>query len=224
MLLFLALVATDPYAAPAVPDPELAQLRGGFRLPGGIDVAMTIDTQTAINGAVVLRTVFRAEGAMPSLTVYTPRAGETVAASPHAAGAAGAAGASMPVVTYDRQGGIQVSAAGAAPGVTLTGSGALPAIQDGLEAVTDTVATDAGTVAQRAQGALRVVELTGNDLSVSHIAGGAFGSAIAKAGNDRVIDTQTSVSIDLANAGPDVLGSSMLRAQDITADALRGRF
>lgn len=223
-MLLAALVAADPFAQAAVPDPELAELRGGFRLPGGIDVAMTIDTQTAIDGAVVLRTVFRADGGQPSLSVYTPREGEAVAAGPRGTPVAGTP--PTPVVTYDRQGGIQVSTAGgAAPGVSL-GGGAGP-IQPGLEIVSPTdagIATDAGTVAERTQGALRVVELTGKDLSIAHIAGGAFGSAIANAGNDRVIDTETRVSIDLAGAGPDVIGSSMLRAQDITADALRGRF
>ena len=44
--------------------PTLAQQRGGIRLPGGIDVSLSIDTVTALDGSVVLQTVTRiAEGA-----------------------------------------------------------------------------------------------------------------------------------------------------------------
>ncbi|MGJ3626986.1 hypothetical protein AB5I41_08885 [Sphingomonas sp. MMS24-JH45] len=84
-------------------------------------------------------------------------------------------------------------------------------------------ATAAGSVSERTQGALRLVELTGSDIAVTHIAGGAFGAAIANMGSDRTIDTQTSVAIDLSGAGPDVIGSAMLRVQDVATQALAGR-
>ena len=54
-------------------DAELARQRGGFRLPNGVDVALTVQTQTAVDGAVVLRTVFRADQGAPTLTVFTPK-------------------------------------------------------------------------------------------------------------------------------------------------------
>ena len=38
-------------AASAVPDDVLAQQRGGIRLPGGIDVSLSIDTVTALDGS-----------------------------------------------------------------------------------------------------------------------------------------------------------------------------
>lgn len=217
-LLLLLPLAAGPFAVVPLADDELAGHRGGFRLPGGIDVAMTIDTQTAVDGAVVLRTVFRADQGTPTLTTYVPRAGETVAGTP--AAVARPAGA-MPVISYDRQHGIQVTGGIPAPGVSLSARpGAIPA---GLETVTGDATTAGGTVSERAQGALRLVELTGADLSVTHIAGGAFGAAIANMGNDRTIDTQTSVAIDLSGAGPDVLGSAMLRVQDVATQALTGR-
>ena len=127
----------------------------------------------------------------------------------------------MPTISYDRQSGIQVIGGVAAPGVALGGRpGAIPA---GLEAVSGGAATAAGQVSERTQGALRLVELTGADLSVTHIAGGAFGAAIANMGSDRTIDTQTSVAIDLSGAGPDVLGSAMLRAEDLASQVVAGR-
>ncbi len=215
-LLLLALVA-GPFAAAPLADEELAGHRGGFSLPGGIDVAMTIDTETAVDGAVVLRTVFRADQGTPTLTAYVPRAGETVAGAPVRT----AGGTTAPTVSYDRQNGIQVTAGVATPSVSLTSRpGAIPA---GLEAVNGGATTAAGTVSERTEGALRLVELTGADLSVTHIAGGAFGAAIANMGSDRTIDTQTSVAIDLTGAGPDAVGSSMLRVQDVAAQALAGR-
>ncbi|MEH3048200.1 hypothetical protein [Sphingomonas adhaesiva] len=222
VILLLLTLAAAPFAGVPLADEELAAHRGGFRLPGGVDVAMTIDTQTAVDGAVVLRTVFRADQGTPTLTTWVPRAGETVAAAP--AGAA-APVRTAPTISYDRQNGIQVTggvSAGSAPAglVLATRPGAIPA---GLEQASGGAATAAGQVSERTQGALRLVELTGGDLSVTHIAGGAFGAAIANMGNDRVIETQTSVAIDLSHTGPDVIGSAMLRAQDITAQALAGR-
>jgi hypothetical protein len=132
-----------------------------------------------------------------------------------------AGGTTAPTVSYDRQNGIQVTGGVTTPGVSLNGApGAIPA---GLEQVSGGAATAAGDVSERTQGALRLVELTGADLSVTHIAGGAFGAAIANMGSNRTIDTQTSVAIDLTGAGPDVVGSSMLRVQDVAMQALVGR-
>jgi len=220
LLLALAAVQGDPFAAPALPDPDLAAQRGGFRLPNGIDVAMTVQTQTSVNGAIVLRTVFTADQGTPTLTVYAPKPGTTVAAAPSTpAAATGTAGA--PTITYDGRNGIQVTPGSAAPGISVaagaaSAGGAVPA---GLEQVGATATTDAGTISQQVQGGLRTVALRGSDLSITHIAGDAFGSAIANSGNDRAIDTSTSVSIDLGNAGPDILGSAMLRVQDVAVEA-----
>ena len=216
ILLLLALAA-GPFAAVPIADEELAGHRGGFALPGGIDVAMTIDTQTAVDGVVVLRTIFRAEQGTPTLTTYVPRPGETVATAPVRV----AGGTTAPTISYDRQNGIQVTGGVTTPGVSLNGApGAIPA---GLEQVSGGAATASGDVTERTQGALRLVELTGADLSVTHIAGVAFGAAIANMGSNRTIDTQTSVAIDLTGAGPDVVGSSMLRVQDVAMQALVGR-
>ncbi len=101
MIAVLLLLAAAPaqYEAPAVPDPELAEQRGGFRLPSGIDVAITVQTQTAVNGAVVLASVFRADQGAPTVTAYAPKPGETVAAAPPATSAEAAARA--PSITYD---------------------------------------------------------------------------------------------------------------------------
>ncbi|KQU53146.1 hypothetical protein ASG67_09990 [Sphingomonas sp. Leaf339] len=228
ILILLLSMQAAPDAAPLAPLPDplpnevLAAQRGGFRLPSGIDVALTVQTQTAINGAVVLRSVFQADHGTPTLTVYAPRSGETVAAGGGNAGASG--DPAMPVVTYDSRNGIQISASGGTPAVSLTLSGGAAPVAAGLVPVTgEGVVTDNGTVSQSTRGALQVAELRAADLTITHLAGSAFGTAIANAGNDRAIDTSTAIGIDLHNAGPDVLGSSMLRVQDVAINAMQFR-
>ena len=213
----------------ALTDAELARQRGGFRLPNGIDVAMTVQTQSAVDGLVVLKTVFRADQGQPALTVLAPRPGQQVAAPLPATTTASSAN-SGPNVTYDSRNGIQISSGGGGPAVTLSAAGMaatpLAGTADGLTAIDvgpGGVATDAGVVSAATQGAIRSVELTAKDLSITHFAGSAFGSAIANSGSDRTIDTQTAVTIDLANAGPDVLGSALLRVDSIATDALASR-
>lgn len=210
-----------PVEGRALPDHELAAQRGGFRLPSGIDVALTVQTQTAIDGAVVLRTVFRADQGAPTLTVSTPRAGEVVVAQPSAAPTS--TGATAMVISYDPRSGIQATPGASVPAVSVT-SGAVrtaAAAAEGLQAVDASgtgVTTDAGVVTAARTGGIDTVQLKAADLTVIHLAGSAFGSAIANSGNDRAIDTQTTISIDLSNVGADVTGAidaAMVRVQDL---------
>lgn len=206
-----------------VPDATLAQQRGGFQLPNGLDIALTVQTQTAVNGAVVLRTVFQAAQGTPTLTVYAPRNGETVASAPAGQQANGSNAASVPVVTYDPRAGIQVMPRAGGPAIALGhGATAATGAQAGLEQIAGGV-TDNGVVTQAATGGVRTVELAARDLTITHLAGNAFGSAIANSGSDRTIDTQTSVAIDLGQAGPDVIGSTMLRVGEIAGAAVASR-
>ena len=214
LVLAQAAVSAAPFDTPPVADTELAELRGGFHLPNGIDVALTVQTDTAVDGALVLRTVFRADQGTPTLVSYVPRAGETVAVTRTGQGVAAT---TAPTISYDARGGIQVM-----PGVnTVTAAiasakAALATIPDGLRDAGDSVARDTA-------GGVKTVTLAGTDLSITHFAGNAFGSAIANTGSDRTIDTQTSVTIDLGGAGPDVIGSAMLRVEAVALDALRMR-
>jgi len=223
LVLFLLLLAQDvPLAAVSVPDAELATQRGGFTLPNGIDVALTVQTQTAINGAVVLRSVFRADQGAPTLTVYAPKTGETVAAD-RVTTVGGSAG--MPTVTYDGRGGLQVTPAAGGPGIAIAAGAATGVVPAGLAvlAAGGSVATDNGTVSQTATGGLQTAELRAADLSITHLAGTAFGSAIANSGSDRTIDTQTSVGLDLRNVDSTVLASAMLRVEDVATAAMLNR-
>lgn len=222
LLIALAAAAQGnaPLAAPALPDVVLAEQRGGFRLPSGIDVAITVQTQTVVDGAIVLRTVFRADQGAPTITILAPTPGHPVAAGTTTTTASTGATTAMPSVTYDRNAGIQVTPGVGTPQIAVTSGGAQTvAATDGLAAVQAGAATDNGTISTGSTGGVRTVTLDGSDLSITHLAGNAFGSAILNSGNDRAIDTQTAVSISLSNAGPDVLGSAMFRIQDVALAA-----
>lgn len=216
--LLLFLFAQDvPLAAASLPDTDLATQRGGFTLPNGIDVALTVQTQTSLDGAVVLRTVFRADQGPATLTVYAPKSGETVAA---ARGTAAASATAMPTVTYDGRTGILVTPVNA-PNVAVTArGGAGAALEPGLTQVTGGAVTDNGAISQSVRGGLQSAELRADDLTIAHLAGSAFGSAIANSGSDRAIETQTTVGIDISNAGAQLLGSAALRIEDMAVDAV----
>lgn len=223
ILLSLLLSQAAPFAPPPVPDPQLADMRGGMRLPNGVDVAITVDTRTAVDGAMVLRTVFRVDQGPATMTAYTPKAGETVAMDRPAV--SGGQAAAAPTVTYDNRSGIRITQAATMPSAAAAvfaarsqGGPAGQAGPAGLEVA------PAGAVSEATRGATRTVELSRDDLTVTHFAGGAIGSAIANMASDRTIDTQTSVSIDLSNAGPNVVGSAMLRVEGVALEAIRTRF
>jgi len=222
----IGIAAAPSFDAPELPDAVLAEQRGGVRLPNGIDLALTVQTQTAVNGSIVLQTVFSIVDGAPTVTVLTPEPGHTVAA-PTTSGEAGASMATAPTVTYDRQNGLQVSAGRSMVPVNLGGraDASRPAVPEGLQAIdaSTPVSTDAGLVTATAERSVRSVTLAGSDLSITHFAGNAFGSAIANARNDTAIQTETTISLDLRNAGPDVLGSAMLRVEDVALGALGSR-
>lgn len=216
MLLALLLAQAAPIAAPTVPDPELAEMRGGLRLPTGVDVAITVDTRTAVDGAMVLRTVFRADEGPATMTVYTPKPGETVAMGRPAVG--GSQAAAAPVVTYDSRMGVRITQPATMPTAAVFAGRGDTAEPSGLQVA------PAGSVAETVRGDVRTVQIARDDLSVTHFAGGAIGSAIANMGSDRTIDTQTSISIDLRNAGAEILGSALLRVEGVALEAARSRF
>lgn len=217
-----SLPSVEPvFASGEVVDSVLAEQRGGFRLPNGIEVSLSIDTITALDGAIVLRTVTRISDGAPVTKVYAPSTGQTV---PFAGSAGAGVVRNYPSVTYDRQYGLTIAGGGTTLPVTLA-SGEGPADQvvaGGLQQIDSStpVVTSNGKIQTSELG----VALLAPDIGVVHLNGRAFGTAIANSGSDRTIDTMTVLSIDLRNAGPDVLGSTMLRIEGITIDAMAGRY
>jgi hypothetical protein len=221
-LLLGAASPAPPFEALPEPDQVLAEQRGGFRLPNGLDIALAVQTQTAVDGAVVLRTLFQVDQGRPSLTVYAPTNGQVVVSTPTSADNGAANG--TPTVTFDASNGVQLAPISATVPVTVS-TGAVSPVAEAAPAGLDRVAsnqpvsTDNGLLTQRLQGGVRTVELTSPGITITHLAGHAFGTAIANSVNNRTIDTQTTVAIDIHNASPDALGSAMLRVQNMALDA-----
>lgn len=226
-ILLAALAAATALPGTPVSDPELATMRGGFRLPGGIDVALTVTTQTSIDGALVLRSVFRADDGKPTLAVFAPAPGQTLPTerSGAAAGGAEANGTGNVTVQFDRQNGATlISGAPITPNVTVAAGPPADTANDGLQ-VLDTsagaVQTAAGAVSVRDLPTGTRVQLEGGGVDVSHLYGNAFGSAIANSASNRAIDTDTTIALDLRNAGADVLGSTMFRVENVALESAR---
>jgi hypothetical protein len=72
--LALAAVASPALAAGAfgrapVGEARLAGMRGGFVVPGGLDIAITVQSATKLNGATLFRTVFSVDRGVGELDV-----------------------------------------------------------------------------------------------------------------------------------------------------------
>ncbi len=233
LILALVLGSAAPDAAmpaPPVPDAVLAALRGGFRLPSGIDVSLAVQTDTSVNGALLLRSVFSASEGRPTLQVLAPEPGRIVSGPQHGASASGGGAASGIAVQFDRQAGVTLVPSGNVMPVVSVTTGAIATAADAAAAGLGTVDVTAGSSAvETPGGAVSImalpdgarVRLEGSGLDISHVVGNAFGSVIANNANDRVIDTATTINLDLGNAGPDVLGSAMFRVEGIAVDAAR---
>lgn len=141
------------FSKPPVAEADLGEMRGGFLLPNGLDVAITVQSQTIVNGAVLLRTKFVADTGPASLTV-----------EPGSAAANGS-------VSVDNKGrGVQVSFSSA-------------------------------------------------DMDVRHLAGQAYGSVIANRANDVSIDSASILTIEVRNATPMNVGSTMFRIEALALDS-----
>ena len=70
LLLLLAPVqaVATPFTDPLI-DEKLSSMRGGFTLPGGLQVALGVTTESRIDGQLVLRSTFTLSDGSPSLQV-----------------------------------------------------------------------------------------------------------------------------------------------------------
>jgi hypothetical protein len=212
-----------PPFAGAVDPSELGEMRGGFTLPSGLEVALSVVTETALDGATLLRTQFTIADRAPTLQVFV---GDGTAAGMREAGAAStAAGAVRPDITYNREQGLTVM-----PGTTSaipfninvgasSASAADPSLQQVEVAPGASVATPVGVVSHLQSGLLGRIELQADGLDTTHFYGSAFGSLTANTASDQAIDTVTSVTINLGNVSPDTLGSVLSRVEGLSVDS-----
>lgn len=192
--------ATDApalFAAPALSDAELAGQRGGFELPGGIDVALAATVTTSLNGAPVLTTTFKIVG--DTATVTTDGVLATVTAAAPAPVNASRGAVSAPTIT------INFAQATAAPA-----SATPPVSTTESKASVTTVLTAPGELASTAS-------LDG--LQVTHFVGDRIGTMVANSGDGRIINQSLTLDLTLSNAAPFSIGSTLARVQDVAAEA-----
>jgi hypothetical protein len=224
LILLLAALA-EPTAAQdlalpnRVPEHELSIMRGGFQLPGGLDVAMAVATETRIDGSPILRSVFTAAGGATSLQVFGSSSGDNQAGS---ATSGTRTADNVTAVTFDgRSGTITVPARVNMPTVSHGASAAAAAAGAALDLTDGAVQTASGRVSVQTLPVGSRVNLQGDGIDVSHLFGSSYGSAIANNASDRAIDTSTTVGLDIRGASPLNLGSSMFRVDAVALDAVR---
>lgn len=213
-------------------------MTGKFLLPNGVELALSIRSDTLVDGRPVLRTVFTVDTAA-QLQVFGRQGDVPVTRTP------AGSGSSMPSIAptgvsvlFDRRSGTQtvtptfaIAPTTMAPTVTATGatafgeaSGAagsglspLAVMPDGAAVATSDGLVSAANVANGVQ-----VTLAGDQLGIAHLVGQSIATAIVNSASDRTIDTATMVDIDLRNAAPLALASAALRVDSLAVDATRG--
>lgn len=231
-----ALACADPlfaeelaFSSAPVSDAELAEHRGGFILPNGIDVSIAVQSDTRVNGVLLLRTVLTIDKGAPALGVF----GRTTAAANEALAAANAAAGAATEKADAAAQKASTSSVNILNGISIAGSNAA-AIGEGQEDLVKLDVAANGTAVDAAGGTVRLQTGSGPDrvtlslptLDVQHLVGQAYGTIAANRGNDVAIDTSTVINLDLRNVSPLNVGSSMFRAEALgmnAAAALGGR-
>ncbi|PTQ13157.1 hypothetical protein CLG96_03235 [Sphingomonas oleivorans] len=198
----------NPFGAPPVADSQLATMRGGVRLPNGFDVAIGIDIQTRVNGALALQTVYASEGPNAGLHVYTGD-GETRPLAPSTVRIETASGSARPTVS--------VTNGTPQNWPVPAGQTLVPVVANGPG-----MAGQAGLFSLREDDRGMVVTLDAPALQIRHLVGEATGVAVANTADSRTIDTVSAVNIDLKGVGS-LLAPGIMAAERVMQEALRGR-
>lgn len=196
-----AFAQTVPFEdAQVVADDGLADARGGFLLPNGLDIRLGITIDTRIDGRLALSTVLTLDNTS-QLTVYTggntqPQTAATEILVP------GPDGPSLVRIAQD------------APFRAEAGQGQpIAVLPNG-----DAVPTHWGEVRLEQSDTQSTVFLAGDGLELRHMIGTATGALVANTANDRVIDTMVTIDIDVRGSAIPV-GTMMLRLDNLLAGA-----
>lgn len=233
LLIALASAIATPAAAQQgapLSDADLAAITGKFVLPNGVALALSVTSDTVVDGQLILRTVFKVDD-----TARVSVLGRTTAdATAYPASGAGTAAAIQPSgieVSFDRRSGTQTitpTYAATAPSVSIGGgSRASDAAAQGLTALPVTVGgpaveTSDGSVSLAALRNGTQVSLAGQQLNVSNLVGSAIVTAVANTADNRTIDTVTNIDIDLGNAAALTAGSAAIKIDTLVSDVTRG--
>lgn len=222
---------------PRLSDAELAKVTGKFIMPNGVAVALSVTSDTVLNGQTILRTVLTVDKA--AQVSVLGRTGDT-AVSPIApvivpGSAVESSTAMAPTgvsVMFDRSSGTHIvtPSYSTTSGLSVSTNPAAASAAASNAGLSKLDIVPGGPAVQTSDGLVSLsslpngtqVILAGDQLNISHIVGQAIATAVVNSGNDRTIDTVTNVNIDLGNAQALAIGSASLRAQDLAMDATRG--
>lgn len=219
-----------PFDAKPVSEPQLAQMRGGVLLPNGIAIAIGIDIQTRVDGLLVLHTIYASDGPIIGARVFTDGAAQPETA-PGTITVTTPDNAGTPIVTVARTPtGTTVVANPGRPGatvnlvaapasfwVTADGQQQVPLAENGAP-----VRQGPGSFGLSSAGGTITSTLAASDYEIRHFIGRVTGTAVTNTGNDRAIDTVSSVNIDLQGGLP-ALTPSLIQSLMVGSDAVRGR-
>ena len=219
-----------PFHVAPVPEAELKTMRGGLRLPNGLELLLGIDIQTRVDGLLALHTVYASDGQTPGIRVYTDGL-NPVPSAPTTQTVQGSTTITPPVLTVDRTptgttilpGGTTVGATVnlvvGDPSTWLSGEGQtqLPVTRNGAP-----VATAQGDVSLQDRPDGAVVVLKSPDLEVQQLIGRATGVVVANMADNRTIDTISAVNVDLRGLTPGLL-SGQFMMQRAALDAVLSR-
>jgi len=211
------------------PDRALARMRGGLRLPNGLNVAIGIDIQTWVDGSLALHTIYSSEGANAGVRVYTDGTdapttapGTVTVSMPAANGGAvvvdrSPTGTTITAPTWTVP--VNLNLVQGAPSIWLDAEGQkqVPVTPNG-----PAVQSDSGKIKLTTDDRGATVTLDAPMLEVQHLVGQATGIVVANTANDRAIDTVSSLNVDLQGVSP-ALMSGMFIANRIAADAVSRR-
>lgn len=76
-----------------------------------------------------------------------------------------------------------------------------------------------GTIRLVSNGNATRLTLNGEGVDVSHLVGRGYGSIVANRTDGRTIDVATTIDLDIRNATPSSLGSSLFRIETLSLDA-----
>jgi hypothetical protein len=229
-LLFAATLAAaplprgdDPPVATPVPDRELATMRGGLMLPNGLNVAIGIDIQTRIDGVLALHTIFSSESAgVRVFTDGTTSPGEAPGTVTVATG-----DPDWPTVSVSRTptGTVVTAPATGVPGAVNIVTGPTTGWLDAA-GQTPVPVTANGPAVVAGPGSIRLtsdhrgsqVLLVTPATEIHHLVGQATGAVVSNTANDRVIDTVSTVNVDLVGL-PAGLTNGVLMVNRIATEA-----
>lgn len=220
-------VLANPFGAAPVSDQELSGMRGGFELPNGMNVAVAVEIETRVDGALALRTVLNlVDSAKPALQVFTPANLKPNMPDPAATPATGVVHASLPAVELDKGSSAQpvASSAISVPIVSMNETpGGVTTVPGQAPAPNNLLHSDLGAVSVEQTKAGSVVILKGPDLEIQHMTGNSTGVLVANTLDNRAIDTIATVNVSLSDSAVPV-GNILLRIESIVLNAVGAKY